>query len=671
MERREQFKGTFLQECDEQLAQLESQLAALALPDAPAEAIHGAFRAIHSIKGGAAMLGYKQISSVAHVVEGALDQVRRGKLIADRDFIDKVQMAADLIADLADALRLDASVPTDADMAIVRELASVAAVEDISPVCGVGATVTGAPQSGMTRYRITFSPSTGAARSGLEPLRVARNLADLGELTSACDASRLPAFEDLDPVDCHLSWMFELDTEHPEARIWEVIEFAALNADVAVERLDPVPKAEATAHAQAERAANATPKAGVPQSSIRIDLERVDKLFDLVGEVTIAQSMLVQEIEKAGLMANSHVHRALSQLVQLSRSLQEGVMSIRALPVRSIFARMPRVAREVAVDLGKRVRVVTEGEDTELDKTIIEKLGDPLMHIVRNAVDHGIEPADERIAAGKPAIGTLRLSAAQKGGRIVVTVSDDGRGIDRPALLVRARSCGIVAADEELTADAIEALVFQPGISTADKVSEISGRGVGMDVVARNVQSIGGRVAIRSEPGAGCTITITLPLTLAVLDAMLVESAGQSYFIAMSHLLECLIVKPESVQSIPGAGEVISVRGEPVPFVRLSERLDGPSVPHARLRVVLVEGEHNKPVAMAVDEICGYRQIVVKSLDPQMCGVAGVSGISGATLLGDGRIGFVLDVAALTSAQTRPGNSSFKGRASQSEVRAA
>jgi two-component system chemotaxis sensor kinase CheA len=384
---------------------------------------------------------------------------------------------------------------------------------------------------------------------------------------------------------------------------------------------------------------------GAP-ATIRVDLDRVDRLIDLVGELVINQAMLAQRVTEAGLARASGIVIGLDELEQLTREIQDSVMAIRAQPVKSVFQRMPRLVRELAVMTGKSVRLVTDGENTEVDKTVIERLSDPLTHMIRNAIDHGLEKPETRIAAGKPEEGTVRLSALHRSGRIVIEISDDGAGINRPRVRQIAVDKGLIAADAQLSDDEIDNLIFLPGFSTASEISDISGRGVGMDVVKRSIQALGGRISISSRPGRGSTFTMSLPLTLAVLDGMVVTVANQTLIVPLTAIVETLQAKAGEVHGMGGQARVISIRDKFTPLIDIGRELGyrgGASDAFASV-VILVETEGGGRSAFLVDAIQGQRQVVIKSLEANY---RHVPGIAAATILGDGRVALILDVDAV------------------------
>ncbi|OYX69111.1 MAG: chemotaxis protein CheA [Rhodospirillales bacterium 35-44-4] len=384
-------------------------------------------------------------------------------------------------------------------------------------------------------------------------------------------------------------------------------------------------------------------------ATIRVDLERVDRMIDLVGELVINEAMLSQRVLEAGIVRASGVSVALEELEHLTREIQDSVMAIRAQPVRSVFQRMPRLVREVAAQTGKQVRLLTEGEGTEVDKTVIERIADPLTHMIRNAIDHGLELPEMRLAAGKPVEGVVRLAALHRSGRIVVEVADDGAGIDRSRVRAKAEENGLISGDASLSDDEIDNLIFLPGFSTASAVTDISGRGVGMDVVRRSVQALGGRISISSRPGRGSTFTMSLPLTLAVLDGMVVNVATHSLIVPLGAILETLQPRAQDVHPLDSKVRVLSLRGSYVPMVDVALALGyrSESIEPTKSVALLVECEGGSQAVLLFDTIQGQRQVVIKSLEANY---RAVPGIAAATVMGDGRVALILDVDAIVAA---------------------
>lgn len=659
----DQFKATYFQECEELLAALEQHLRDLKADPKSRETLDAAFRAVHSIKGGAAMFSFERVVAVSHAIESVLDHARAGRPAPSRRMADKLLLATDVLSDLADAARTERDIPQ------AHERAALAALEALTVVARrnrraqstpagvrpavrkptVAAEAPAAAAAAASIYRIRFEPAQDLLRRGFEPLALVRSLRALGSLEVFADASALPNFAVLDPALLHLRWTFYLTTTQPRAKVTEVFDFVA---GLAAIHIESVPSPLVAANAQASirprgEAPDRRPSLDRRVGSIRVELQRVERLADLVGEITIAQAMVLQHLDQSLVSQNPLLFRALTDLLKLSRTLQDNVMAIRAQPIDTIFARMHRIARDSALQLGREVELRTRGESTELDKTTVEQLADPLMHIVRNAIYHGIEPPDVRIAAGKPAQGTISLSAQQRGSRIIVQVSDDGAGIDRKAVLQRAVAIGIVGEDAQLEDVEIDQLIFSPGLSTATTISDIAGRGVGLDVVYQNIRRLGGHIAIRSIPGAGTTTIITLPMTLAVLDAMRITSAGETYLVPIHHIVECLVVPRSHVRDVPGACQVINVRGEQIRVIDLADHL-GLTVDArlARAAIVICEIDDGSRAGLLVDEVIGYQQIVVKSLrDASLSGAC----FAGGTILGDGNVALILDVNQLAA----------------------
>lgn len=554
-------------------------------------------------------------------------------------------------------------------------------------------------------WTVSIRPKSDLYRKANETALLLRELSRLGPIKATLDDSALPALEDLDPEAAFVTWSVRLETDEDESAIREVFEFVDGDCDLEITRGEggvqaamaallsvaeapvaevveagaptpapepieipaPAPVAEAAPAApapapvvEAAKPAPATPKAtpvevpGPGQSVIRVDPERIDRLIDLVGELVINQAMLAQRVGEYGIAPSSNLAMGLDELEQLTREIQDSVMAIRAQPVKSVFQRMPRLVREVANMTNKQARLVMEGENTEVDKTVIERLSDPITHMLRNAIDHGLESPEERKAAGKNPEGVVRLAALHRSGRIVIEVSDDGKGINRERVFGIAVKKGLISPDLQLTDEEIDNLIFLPGFSTAEKISDVSGRGVGMDVVKRSVQALGGRISIASRPGQGSTFTLSLPLTLAVLDGMVVDVAGETLVVPLAAIVESLRPKPEEVRPLGPVGSVLAVRDSFVPLIDVGLTLGyRDESPHPTDGVVLlVEGEDGSRAALVADAIHGQRQVVIKSLEQNY---QQVEGVAAATILGDGRVALILDVDATIAMRRREG----------------
>ncbi|WP_312160577.1 chemotaxis protein CheA [Phenylobacterium sp.] len=535
----------------------------------------------------------------------------------------------DQIAAESAYLRWTVRLTTEADEASIREV-----FEFVEDDCVLSISREGGDEP-APKADVPMSDDDLAKASADAPLDLAALLARVSGDAPAAEAAPEPAPE---PAG-------EMDVAALIAR--------AQAETVAPPAAPPAPVAAAAAPAPAAKAANApASQAAAPQATIRVDLDRVDRLINAVGELVIQQAMLSQRVLESGLARSSNVVLGLEDLELLTREIQDSVMAIRAQPVKSVFQRMPRLVREVADMVGKRVRLVMEGEGTEVDKTVIERLTDPITHMLRNAIDHGLETPEGRAEAGKPAEGVVRLRALHRGGRIVIEIQDDGRGINRQRVRGIAVEKGLIAEDAVLSDEETDNLIFLPGFSTAETISDISGRGVGMDVVRRSIQGLGGRISISSEPGKGSKFTMSLPLTLAVLDGMVVTAAEQTLVAPLSTIIESLTPRPEDVHYVGGKDAVIRIRETFVPLIDVGVSLgfrDTPTEPSQGV-AVLVESEGGGKAALLVEAIQGQRQVVIKSLEANY---QQIEGIAAATILGDGRVALILDVDALVTTQHR------------------
>ena len=660
----ERFRQTYFEECAELLEAAYAELAELAEDQGNAEALHAIFRAVHSIKGGAGAFGLNRLVAFAHELETLLDMLREANLAVAPEMVALLLKATDMLSDLVEDARGAPDFPDDHEAELkqaLRETASAwmrapAATPADRPEAAAVAAAEATPQ----RYLIRFVPRAELFQRANEPLLVIRALKQLGSLKIEADFARLPDLIALDPESSYLGWQFVLQTAAPRSAIDEVFEFVVDDSDLTIEAVAVAPAPAVTLAAggpagpDASRAADVPPaktaeargEANGPGHSIRVDVEKVDRVVNLVGELVINQAML-RELGNAlppdfcpGLV------NGLETLSQNLRELQESVMAIRAQPVKSVFARMPRLVRELSDRLGKEIRLVVTGEATEIDKTVIEQLADPLTHLLRNAVDHGIEQPQDRAACGKSRLGTIHLRAGHRSGRIIIEVADDGRGIDRDKVLAKARERGLVPQDASLRDEEIYNLIFLPGFSTAGAVSAISGRGVGMDVVKRNIQALGGRIVVESAPGSGSRFLLSLPLTLAVLDGMVVAVGRETYIIPLTNIVESLRPKPSEIHAVVGRGDVLTLRGAYVPLVYLHRHFTvADAVTDAcRGTVVIVESEGEGRVGLVVDELLGQQQVVVKSLETNY---DAVDGIGGATILGNGMVALILDTGRL------------------------
>lgn len=684
-------RASFMQECEDLLEELASGLRALETATGTEDTVHAVFRAVHSIKGGAAAFGMDALVTFAHHFETLLDRLRTGALAPEIGLMQLCHKASDHLADLVSAAREggEAAVPDpggllDAVMAATAggddADAGLPAFQPMALDLGPGPAA-----AGPACYRIRLCPRAALYASGNDPVALVAALAELGTTQVRLEAEALPPLDQLDPLECWLSWNVCLSTEHPRETVEAVFEFVdgLCALDIAADPfptegtgLDEMPApasgaetplgaGAAPAHRvgpapaappfpigvplppEARMAAPGAPVAAAPgpgagAATIRVNLDRLDRLINLVGELSIKESMLAQALVSRMGRDLREVSSGLEGLKQLSAEIQESVMAIRAQPVRAMFQRMHRIVRETGEATGKPVRLVTRGEECEVDKTVIERLIDPLTHMIRNAIDHGLEGPQARSAAGKPEMGTVILAAAHRSGRVIIEISDDGAGIDRDKVLAVAVRRGLVPPDTELAAGEIDNLLFLPGFSSRDQVSALSGRGVGLDVVKNAIGALGGRVSLASTPGEGTVFSISLPLTLAVLEGMIVEVAGQTMVVPVTAIQETLQAREADIHPLGRSGRVLASRGALVPVVDLGETFGYRNQPGPGQGSVLVvvEVEHGMCCALVVDRIHDQRQVVIKSLEDNY---GSVPGIAAATILGDGRIALIID----------------------------
>jgi len=689
----DEIQAIFFEECAEGLAVAEQGLSAMAAGDVSKEVIAGVFRAVHSIKGGSGAFGHSNLLAFSHCFENVLDEVRSNKIPATPEVTKVMLTAFDILADHVAAAQGVAPTPADAAALAALEdvLATKGAIAAASPVAApepaddqfgftpvvalveefdpfgfepVGVALDDFDAELPQPWTVRFGPSRAALANGAEPLLSIREVERLGGTIVSVDSSALPSLRDLDPEESYLVWTLSVPAAIAEGDIAECFDFVAPDSLIEIVRatapppspvvalapvvstptLALVPKADL---AQAEQTAAPVPEQramDATSQTIRVDLTKLDMLLNLVGELVIRGSILSDRLSPV-----DQERVELPELARLTREIQDNVMSLRAQPIRQAFSRVPRMLRDLSVETGKQVILEVSGETTEVDKGVIEKIGDPLTHMIRNAVDHGIESVADRLAAGKPAEGLITLSAEQKGARIFVRVSDDGKGIDRPRVRAKAIERGIIAADAVLSDEEIDQLICAPGFSTADKISSISGRGVGMDVVRSNVEALGGRVDITSTPGVGTVFTMILPLTLAILDGMIVRLAGQRFVLPLANVIETVRPEPGQVRSMTPTSEVIELRGQYLPVKRLTNlfgfHTETPRKPEESL-VIIVESETAGNVGLMVDTIDDRREVVIKSLDQNL---HPIHGLGGATILGDGSIALILDIDALVS----------------------
>ncbi|RVT49292.1 chemotaxis protein CheA [Rubrivivax albus] len=682
-----QFFQVFFEEAGENLENMEQMLLALDVGNADDEALNAIFRCAHSVKGGAATFGFSDVAELTHEMETLLDKLRRHELQPTVEMVDALLASGDALrAQLArhQAGGAGESPDTSALLATIRTLVDGgSAPSAATPAPTAQAAQPAAPKAapGTRELELTVGP--------LDDPAVAENLVDLfKEITDLGRIEPLDAGQSVDGVR-----RFKVTTASSDNDLLDLFTFHVAREHVRLAPLGPgygfhegapgAPKAEpapagdpgygffddapgapeAAAAARAPAPAPSTtpasaparpatpakaeagkPSAGPDQSTLRVSVEKVDQLINLVGELVITQAMLAQNSKDIDSALHQQLTAGLADLERNTRDLQEAVMSIRMIPMSLVFNRFPRMLRDLAGKLGKKVELVTQGEATELDKGLVEKITDPLTHLVRNSCDHGIELPNERVAKGKPAHGTITLVASHQGGSIVIEVRDDGKGLSREKLLKKARERGLDAPDS-LTDQEVYGLIFAPGFSTAEQVTDVSGRGVGMDVVKKNITALGGTVEIDSAEGYGMTVRVRLPLTLAIMDGMSVGVGDEVYILPLGSVVESFQVQPETIRTIGNRGRVVQVRDEYMPVIDLERVFDVPrfDFEHVSNIMVVVEAEGGR-VALLVDELLGQQQVVVKNLEANY---RKVDDVSGATIMGDGRVALILDIGSL------------------------
>jgi two-component system, chemotaxis family, sensor kinase CheA len=660
-----QFIPSFLEESFEGLELMENSLLNLN-QDSDSETINAIFRAAHSIKGGAGTFGFDDVTTFTHLVETLLDEMRDGRRSIKQPDVEILLSSVDCMRLLIEAIREEETCETDKISSTSLLLEKTLAADGESTIETTAVKSAAVPQ-GMHNWQITFIPEHHLVQTGNDPLLLFHALSDLGEVTVIAKTDGLLALPDMDVEELYITWQLTLISDASEDDIKEIFEWVEDECElliylqpaedevvtvngkppVVTEVPTPPVKVESTAVKSVEdsKTDKNSSKNKPDVGSIRVGVDKVDNLINLVGELVITQSMLS---ELGNEFDSSKVERLVSgldQLLQNTKELQESVMRIRMLPISFAFNRFPRLVHDLAIKTGKEMDLIISGEQTELDKTVMEQIGDPLVHLVRNAVDHGIETAAVRIAAGKPAKGTITLDAYHQGGNIVIEINDDGGGINRESVYNKALEKGLIDDKSTLTDPQVFDLLFEAGFSTAQEVSDISGRGVGMDVVKKNIQALGGRIQVESTQGKGSTFKVNLPLTLAILDGQLVKVGTETYIIPLIAIVESLQVKAELVNRVSGDMILYRLREDNVPVLPIYQMFDLTSectdVDNALLVVVEADGQK---IGLMVDDLLAQQQVVIKSLADNY---QQVDGISGATILGDGSVAMILDIPGM------------------------
>lgn len=692
MDMMETFRQTYLEESFEGLEIMEAGLLELPPGRPDSEKINEIFRAAHSIKGGSGTFGFTEISGFTHVLETLLDEMRDYKRDVTQESIDVMLAAVDVLRDMLTKLQNHEPIDEVRANQVQQKLEAIlgGSADAETPQANESAAQT-VKNEAPSSWVIKLVPEKGLLQTGNEPIRIFRELQTLGSLQVSAELDKVAKIDAFNPEELAISWtlvlsgmeielddikeVFEwIDGDGAHITIEAPITQTAPTTVAPIQAVAPTDKPAAAPSAVVEHkpapkpvAAEASAEASTGQKkapqqdgSIRVNLSKIDQMVNLVGELVITQSMLSQFGDQAEQNPDStewidKLKEGLTHLERHTRELQESVMNIRMLPVSFAFNRMPRIVHDVSQKLGKNIELVMEGENTELDKTMLEQLTDPLVHIVRNSVDHGIESPEQRIAAGKPEKGIVKMAAFHQGGNILIQITDDGAGINVDKVRQKAIEKGVIEADNNLTHEEIVDLIFHPGFSTADVVSDVSGRGVGMDVVRRNIRGLGGTVEVKTKRGEGSVFTIRLPLTLAILDGQLASVGSQTYVFPLVSIVESIQVDKSLVKGIAGQAELYKLREQYIPVIRLHNRFgveDAKTDLSEGLLVVVEEG--GRRAGIFVDDLLGQQQVVIKSLETNFMKIGG---IAGATILGDGTVSLILDVAeALMSHKAMPGD---------------
>ncbi|MCK9634973.1 chemotaxis protein CheA [Methylobacter sp. Wu8] len=698
-----QFHQVFFEECFEGLEAMESGLLTLDMGDIDSEIINTIFRGAHSIKGGSGTFGFTVVAEYTHIMETLLDEMRDGRRKVTQPAVDVLLGSVDCLREMLTAIQneqdvnnasvakhkkalevvlnggsmTEESAPIPVGQELAKESVAVNIVPDIAEEESVELEEQG--------WKIAFCPYLDLLKTGNDPVRLFRELNELGELTTIANIQDIPGFYELDPEECNISWDLKVVGDISGDEIKEIFNWVEGDCEMEIEPLaktkivksapavqeshpepavtisnNPVPKPVEVKSKPVQEAKkpevqdndNEAAKTTAKASSIRVDTDKIDTLINMVGEVVITQSMLGLVGENFSMDKVGQLKRGLAQLERHTRDLQQSVMNIRMLPISFVFSRFPRLVHDISSKLDKKIVLKLVGENTEVDKAVVELINDPLVHLIRNSLDHGIEMPADRVAAGKPETGTIELKAYHRGGHIVIEIIDDGRGLNKDKLLAKAIEKGLIEENNLLTEKQIFELIFMPGFSTAEQLTDISGRGVGMDVVRRNIQSLGGNIEIISELGKGTTIAIHLPLTLAILDGQSVAVGDETYIVPLVSIIESINITERMLNKVAGKGETFRLRNEYLPVIRMREIFNVHSGNPTKSKegvLVVVEGQ-GELCCLLVDELLGQQQVVIKSLEANY---RRVEGVSGATILGDGSVALILDVPGLVRFSTR------------------
>ncbi len=701
-----QFHQVFFEECFEGLEAMEAGLLNLDMGDIDSEVINTIFRGAHSIKGGSGTFGFSVVADFTHIMETLLDEMRDGRRKVTQTAVNVLLGSVDCLREMLTSIQNEQAIEEASvakhKAALEQELNGLAKTEHSSvpaPIAISAIETTETDDLNDTEgfelnepgWKIAFCPYLDLLKTGNDPVRMFRELAELGELTALPNIQDIPSIYELDPEECNIFWDLKVTGDIPIEEIKEIFNWVEGDCELdiqalvvqatkpapAIKAVDPEPELEANPEpapvilsvsiaepmdsqvaavkdpvkllqTEAEQTKNVVQVA----SSIRVDTAKIDALINMVGEVVITQSMLGLVGENFSMDKVDLLKKGLAQLERHTRDLQQSVMNVRMLPISFVFSRFPRLVHDISSKLGKKIELKLVGENTEIDKSVVELINDPLVHLIRNSLDHGIEMPADRVAAGKPETGIIELRAYHRGGHIVIEIIDDGHGLDRKKLISKAIEKGLIEDNATLTDKQTFELIFMPGFSTAEKLTDISGRGVGMDVVRRNIEALGGNIEIASEVGKGTTIAIHLPLTLAILDGQSVAVGDETYIVPLVSIIESINITEKMLNKVAGKGETFRLRNQYIPIIRMHKIFNVQPRNTSKMAegvIVVVEGQ-GVLCGLFVDDLLGQQQVVIKSLEANY---RRVEGVSGATILGDGSVALILDVPGLVRFSSR------------------
>ena len=641
-----QFHTMFFEECSEGIEIMESGLLNLEIGEPDPESINNIFRAAHSIKGGAGTFGFSHISDFTHSMETLLDEMRNGNKLVTQETVYVLLESVDCLRSLVNCSKtgeaIDGSVVSDLQKRLSNLFSTSQTEGSIIKEAEVKVSVE------MADWHISFYPHENLFYTGNDPFRLIRELQTLGDLTVRANLDKLPDFSVMEPEFCYLGWEMQLKTEATYDQVQDVFAWVEDDCDLNINIGNDRRKKEDRRSSDEEsvkfgrRKSDTEGLMGAEATSIRVDINKVDDLVNLVGELIISQSILSRVCRDTGADQDDNLNKGLEQLERNTHDLQDQAMRIRMLPIDFVFQRLPRLVHDLSRTLDKQVELNFSGETTELDKTVLEKIGDPLVHLIRNALDHGIEMPELRRKAGKEEKGIINVSAYHEGGNIIIKISDDGAGLNLYKILEKAKSKNIINEDDELSDTEIQNLIFQPGFTTAAEVSDVSGRGVGMDVVKRNIMDLSGTVEVYSKEGEGSTFTINLPLTLAIVEGQMVDVGQQVYIIPLLSIIESIQLDSKQLNAISGKADLYRYREEYIPVINLHQLFNtGSEGTDLSEGILVVVQSGSQRVGFYVDDVLEQQQVVIKSLEKNY---QHVKGIAAATILGDGSVALILDV---------------------------